>query len=160
VTSTRELAERLTQFWRITGAEPKAGVDAGAYTDFRLHNGLSIPRELAEFYGVTNGIESDANLFCVWGLGEVRRVPERLGDCRGIPDYGPITKTLPHATSYFAFADYMMWSHVFAVRVTDEVSGTLGPVVWVCGSEYGLAAQSFAAFWERYLADPLDAVIV
>ena len=157
--SIRELAEEVARFWRDSGAEPRPGVGAGELADFRLHNGMPIPGELAEFYRVTNGIESDANLFAVWGLGAVRRVPEALGDFRGAPDYGPIVQTLPDAESYFAFADYMIWSHVFAVRA-GQGGAPLGPVVWICGAEHGVAAETFAAFWERYLSDPLAAVVV
>ena len=155
----RELAERVTHLWRRSGAEPRPGVDAGALSDFRLHNGVPIPAELAQFYRVTDGIESDANLFAVWRLCEVRRVPEALSHFRGIPDYGQIAEKLPDAAAYFAFADYMIWSHVFAVRAAPD-GVTLGPVVWICGREHGIAAESFGAFWERYLIDPLQTVLV
>ena len=156
----RELAERVARAWREAGAEPRHGVDARALDDFRLHNGVSIPEELAAFHRVTNGIESDANMFAVWGLGEIRRVPEALGDFRGSPDYGEIANTLPDANTYFVFADWMIWSHVFAVKAPAAEGGVLGPVVWICGSEHGVVAPTLADFWERYLVDPEDAVIV
>jgi hypothetical protein len=155
----REWAERVARFWRDSNADPRPGADSTALADFRLHNDATIPDELAEFYRVTNGIESDANLFAVWSLGAVRRVPEALGDFRGSPDYGEIAQDLPDAEAYLAFADYMIWSHVFAVRAfAGDVA--LGPVVWICGAEHGIVAPTFAAFWDHYLADPLGTVVI
>lgn len=155
-----ELAERVARAWSESGVEPRPGVDARALDDFLLHNGVRAPEELASFYRATNGIESDANLFAVWTLGAVRRVPEALGDFRGAPDYGEIAQALPDAEAYFVFADYMIWSHVFAVRAPAVEGAALGPVVWICGSEYGVAAPTFADFWEHYLRDPLGTVVV
>jgi len=155
----RQLAERVAQFWRDSNAEPRPGVDSAAIADFRLHNAATIPDELAEFYRVTNGIESDANLFAVWSLGAVRRVPEALGDFRGSPNYGDIPQVLPDAQSYLVFADYMIWSHMFAVRAFAG-DGPLGPVVWICGAEHGVVAPTFAELWERYLTDPLGTVVI
>jgi hypothetical protein len=153
------LAESVAQRWRDSGSEIRHGVDAEAVLAFELQNDIAIPEELAAFYRVANGVESDQNLFSVWELATVRRVPAALGDFRGIPDYGRIATTLAHADEYFAFADFMIMSHVFAVRVAPA-SRSLGEVVWICASEYGIAAASFSEFWEGYLADPWEAVLI
>jgi hypothetical protein len=152
------LPKSVAQRWRDSGSEIRRGVGEEALLAFELHNGVAIPEELAAFYRIVNGIESDQNLFSVWELTEVRRVPVALGDFRGIPDYGRIATTLPHADEYFAFADFMIMSHVFAVRVTPA-SRSLGEVVWICGAEHGIAAASFSEFWEAYLSDPWEAVL-
>jgi hypothetical protein len=153
------LPESVAQRWRDSGSEIRRGVDAEALLAFELQNGIAIPEELAAFYQVANGVESDQNLFSVWELATVRRVPAALGDWRGIPDYGSIATTLPHADEYFAFADFMIMSHVFAVRIRPA-SRSLGEVVWICGAKYGIAAASFSEFWNRYLSDPWEAVFI
>ena len=153
----RSLPESVAQLWRDSGSVTRPSAGAEALIAFELHNGVAIPEELAAFYQVTNGVEIDSNLFAVWELAEVRRVPVALGDFRGIPDYGRIATTLPHADEYFAFADYMIMSHVFAVYIAPE-SGALGEVIWISGSEHGIAAKSFRDFWDAYLEDPMEAV--
>jgi len=70
-----------------------------------------------------------------------------------------IANTLPRAHEYFVFADFMILSHVFAVHV-DPATRTLGEVVWICGSEHGIAAASFREFWDAYLADQMEAALI
>ena len=151
------LPEAVAQLWRDTGSSPRPSAGAESLIAFELNNGVAIPEELAAFYQVTNGVEIDNNLFAVWELAEVRRVPAALGDFRGSPDYGRISTTLPNADEYFAFADYMIMSHVFAVHVLSG-SGALGEIIWISGSEHGIAAKSFRDFWGAYLKDPMEAV--
>jgi hypothetical protein len=79
-------------------------------------------------------------------------VPEVVATFRGTPDYGPITQTLPDAGEYFAFADYMMWSHVYAIRLT--AAGNDAPVVWICGAECTELTPTFEALCELYTRDP------
>jgi hypothetical protein len=151
------LPESVAQLWRDTGSSPRPSAGAESLIAFELNNGVAIPEELAAFYQVTNGIESDSNLFAVWELADVRRVPAALGDFRGIPDYGRIAETLPNANEYFAFADFMIMFHVFAVYIAPD-SSALGEIIWISGSEHGIAAKSFRDFWGAYLNDPMEAV--
>ena len=78
-------------------------------------------------------------------------VPEVVVPFAGIPDYSRISDVLPNASEYFAFADCMIWSHVFAVRVAPAAATE---VVWLCGTTYAVVAPTFDAFWELYLSDP------
>ena len=94
-------------------------------------------------------------LFEAWPLARFGSVPEVVTPFAGIPDYSQIATKLPDAAEYFAFADYMIWSRVFAVRLS---SGAATQVVGICGDSYAYVAPTFEAFWERYLTDP-DAVL-
>jgi hypothetical protein len=103
-----------------------------------------------------NGTEETAEwLFEAWALEKVGSVPEVVAPFAGIPDYSRISEVLPNASEYFAFADCMIWSHVFAVRVAPAAATE---VVWLCGTTYAVVAPTFGAFWELYLSNP-DAVL-
>ena len=108
----QELMQKLVQRWSETGAKPRPGFSSAALASFTLPGGRSLPRDFAAMYEATDGIEDDGNLFALWPLAEVGRVPDRLSDFRGIPNYEGIAQTLPDAAQYVVFADYMIWSHV------------------------------------------------
>ena len=153
------LPESVVQLWRDLSVEIRPAARSEKFLSFERQNGMAIPEELAAFYRVSDGVESDQNLFAVWELAAVRRAPVAVGDFRGIPDYGQIATALPNADEYLVFADFMIMSHVFAVHV-DPTSRLMGQVIWISGSDHGVAATSFRAFWEAYLADQWDAVSI
>jgi hypothetical protein len=58
---------------------------------------------------------------------------------------------LPNAAQYFVFADAMIWSQVFAVRIA---AGAATEVFWISGASFSSVAPTFETFWELYLAEP------
>ena len=142
---------RLRDHWERTDAGARPGVSAEALRAFEATHGVQMPRAMAAFYRAMDGMRSDEHLLVAWPLKEVGRVPETVATVRGVPDFGPITRTLPNASEYFAFADSMCWSHVYATRLT--AAGEDSPVLWICGREYKVLAPDFRSFWERYLDD-------
>jgi hypothetical protein len=153
------LVQNLLKHWVATGARPRPPAGPDAITSFALRNGTPLPQDLAAFYQASDGVDDDGNMFSVWPLAEIGTVPDRLSAFQGIPDYGRIAETLPDALQYLAFGDYTIWSHVLAVRANGGHRDS-GPVIWICGSEYGVLHETFAGFWEKYLADPLKAVVI
>jgi hypothetical protein len=147
---------RVLEYWERTEAGARPGVSAEALRQFEGAHAVRIPREMAEFYQAADGMRCDRQLLIVWPLAEVGRVPGSVATYRGTPDFGPITRTLPAADEYFAFADSMCWSHVYATRLTP--AGEDSPVLWICGAAYEELAPSFGAYWERYLRDPESVV--
>jgi hypothetical protein len=142
---------RVLDYWERTDAGARPGVSAEALREFEATHGVRMPPDMAEFYRAADGMRCDGHLLVVWPLAEVGRVPDTVATFRGVPDFGPITRTLPGAGEYFAFADSMCWSHTYATRLT--ATGEDSPVLWICGAEYEALAPSFGAFWERYLHD-------
>ena len=77
-------------------------------------------------------------------------MPDELIDFRGIPDYRNIVNTLSNAERYFVIADFMLTSHVYAIRLSDDASDET-PMVLVCGDIHQRIAGSFMEFGEKYL---------
>ena len=94
--------------------------------------------------------ESDEDMLEFLHLGAVKSVPEELADFRGIPDYGNIVTTLPNVERHFVIADFMIRSHVYAIRLSDDASQET-PVVWICGGDHARIAGSFTEFGQEYL---------
>jgi hypothetical protein len=145
--------KRLLAFWRESGAVPRPGVSAADLRACEDRIGRSLPDDVAKFYRCVNGTEETTDwLFEAWSLEKLGSVPEVVTCFAGIPDYSRIATRLPEAADYFAFADYMIWSRVFAVRLAPGSTPT--QVVGLCGDSYVYIAPTFDEFWERYLIDP------
>lgn len=144
--------QRVRKFWTANGVLPRSGVATADLRACEQRIGRALPPDVARFYECINGTEETAEwLFEVWPIERIGAVPEVVTPFAGIPDYSEIAKRLPNAEEYFAFADCMIWSHVFAVRL--GASSTPTQVVWLCGDSYAVLAPTFGAFWERYLDD-------
>jgi len=144
--------QRLLAFWRESGAVPRPGVSARDLRACEDRIGRPLPDDVAKFYRCVNGTQETTDwLFEAWSLERLGSVPEVVAPFAGIPNYSQIATKLPNAAEYFAFADYMIWSRVFAVRIAQGSAPT--QVVGLCGDSYEYIAPTFEAFWERYLSD-------
>jgi hypothetical protein len=132
---------------------PRPGVSVADLRACEERIGRALPVDVAKFYRCVNGTEETSDwLFEAWPLARLGSVPDVVTPFAGIPDYSQIATTLPDAADYFAFADYMIWSRVFAVRLAPGSPST--QVVGLCGDSCVRIAPTFEAFWERYLSDP------
>ena len=151
-----EIARLVAHLCRIeSGTRP--GISKAELSSCEARTGVRLPAALADFYRATDGAFSNDPLLDIWPLNQVGRVPERVATFRGIPDFGPIVESLPDANQYFAFADSMAWSHVYATRL--HASGEDAPVLWICGAEFVELAPSVGALWAMLLRDP-EAVVL
>jgi hypothetical protein len=142
--------QRLLAFWRESGAALRPGVSPRDLRACEDRIGRSLPDDVAKFYRCVNGTEETADyLFEAWSLEKLSSVVAM--PFAAMPDYSQIATKLPNAAEYFAFADYMIWSRVFAVRLAHGSVPT--QVVGLCGDSYEHIAPTFEAFWERYLSD-------
>jgi len=88
---------------------------------------------------------TDDMLIRFWMLDEVKALPE------GAPDYAS-----PHyiesPESLFLFADFSLWAHAYAVRLTADPPET--NEIFLIGSQTPiLLFQSFSEFVDRYLTN-------
>jgi hypothetical protein len=147
------LAERLRERWASTGIPVRPGVRLEEIRAFESKYGISLPSDLWDYFTTVDGMErweSDEEMLEFLHLEAVKSVPEYLADFLGVPDYGNIVHTLPNAEWHFVIADFMIASHVYAIRLSDDVSrGT--PVVFICGDSHMRIASSFTEFVEMYL---------
>jgi hypothetical protein len=146
------IEQRVHAFWQANGALPRPGVTSADLRGYEQRIGRALPADVARFYLCVNGTKETAPwLFEAWPLERVGPVPEVVTPFSGIPDYSQIANILPDAAGYFAFADCMVWSQVFAVRV--GAPGVTTQVVWISGASYAVIAPTFDAFWELYLSE-------
>lgn len=142
-----ELVRRVREFWDRANAYAEAGVSVADLDSFETRHGVRLPDAFRALYSTFDGNMGDANLTRFWPLAEICRV----GDVDEVRDAPGELQSDAH--NYFAFADYMIFSHVYAVRLTAE--GLDGPVWWVFRAEQQVEiAPTFEAFLRAYVEDP------
>jgi hypothetical protein len=91
-----------------------------------------------------------------WNLSEIGPVTEKLPAHYSNPDYRGIEVSLPNAEKFFAFADWSIWCHIYAFKLTEDPHQA-APVVWIDnGQTWHVAFESFEAFLKSYLSDCED----
>jgi hypothetical protein len=149
------VVEQALAYWATSNAQPAPGASDAELAAFEAAHGVRLPPAFAALYRRADGNGGgDGNLTRFWPLAEVRPLPEEE------PEAG-WEAVLPDAREYFVFADYMIWSHAYAVRLTAGGSGDR--VLWVFhpgggrGPECAEVAASFEEFLADYTRDP-DAI--
>jgi hypothetical protein len=127
---------------------------------FQLKNQLVIPNDLVEYFKLTND-EIDAynlDMFVFYKFDEFKSVKEEVGNFGGIPDYRKIVQTLPFHESCFVFAEWMIHSAVYAIRLNNDNS--YGNEIYaISGHYFEVVANSFTDFLEIYKKDFNDILI-
>jgi hypothetical protein len=141
------LGQRLRDEWVATGLPVRPGVGLKEIRAFESRYGISLPPDLRDYFTTVDGIDDDGWMLEFLQLGDVRSVPEALGD---YPGYSNIVNTLPNSQAYFVIADFMMGSHVYAIHLSGMVSQET-PVLWIIDDQHAKIADSFTEFGERYL---------
>jgi hypothetical protein len=147
------LFERLKERWISEGVPVCPGVSLEESHAFESQYRVVFPTDLKDYFTTVNGMErwwSDHDLFEFLQLGAVKSVPEELAEFRGIPNYGNVVNALPHPERYFVLADFLICSHVYAIRLSNDASQET-PLVGICGDRFWNAAESFTEFGEKYL---------
>jgi len=92
----------------------------------------------------------DRDMFRFWSISEIVPVSEQLNDSHGV--IYPDRFAYPHC---FVFADYLINSWLYAVKLTSDLNQP-APVYRVTRGEPagGPIAPSFRAFMTRYAEDP------
>ena len=147
------LPERLRERWAVCGVQIRPGVRPKEIRAFESRYRVALPPDLRDYFMTVDGMErgdGDEDMLEFLHLGAVKSVPEELANFRGIPDYGNIVNTLSNPEQYFVIADFMITSHVYAIRLSDDASEET-PVVLVRGDIHRRIAGSFTEFGERYL---------
>jgi hypothetical protein len=155
------LTERLRNYWSSTGVNLCSGASRQALKSFESTYGIRLPEDFHDFISTIDGMEdgySDNNMVSFWPIDGIKSVPEKLITFAGIPDYSRIANRLREPDSYFVFADFLIWSHVYAIKLRSKL-GEKNQVLWICGSEYRKIAESFSDFLQRYLDDPESLLI-
>ena len=136
------LLKEVRMQWELAGialAEPATVRDL---QEFETAHQIAFPRDVAIYFLTLGGMqegESDRHGIRFWPLHEVEAASVALSTSDA------------ELEGYYAFADYSIWAHGYAVKVTANCRGD---VAIVGGVRVLRTAPSFVEFWKRYLNDP------
>jgi hypothetical protein len=147
------LGERLKSYWDTAGIKVRGGTSQQAIISFELKYGVCLTQDLRDYHSIVDGMEdgeSDDSMLSFLPLSFIKNVMEDLIEFGGIPDYRKLKKRLPQPHGYFVFADFLIRSQVYAIRLSPNRSDAT-PVIWICGEHWRTIASSFSDFAEKYL---------
>ena len=123
---------------------------------FQFRRKLVIPDDLLGYFRLTDEeidkLNDNEHMFGFYKFDEFKSVEEEVGDYGGTPDYRDIVDTLPQNENCFVFAQHSIHLMVFAIRLYDRDSEK-NEIYGICGSDYGVVANSFSEFMVRYKND-------
>jgi hypothetical protein len=143
---THETIERINARWAAEGIAIRPGNSPESLAAFEARYQVVLPPAVREYFAAVDGSgdDSDEELLRFWPLEEVIPIAEGSGRDRA---------ELPELEHWFLFADFLICSHTYAVRLTPD-PGNGGTVAAFNGLDMEVQAGSFALFLERYLFEP------
>lgn len=121
---------------------------------FIKYEDLIIPTDLVHYFKMINGMsdQSDLKLFEFYPFYKFVPILEKYKNWEGIPYYKDIEHNIEHPHQCFVFADYMMNTFSYSIRL-HKSDVKINEVYIVCGGEYKIIADSFTEFLNLYLDD-------
>ena len=152
------LIDDVVARWHATNAWPEPGVAPERLDAFEAKHHVRLPRRFRALYERVNGTHGDENLLRFYPLDEIRPLAEEDAVVRRLVGSWP-ERGLPDAESYFVFADYMIFSHVYALRLSPPEVADPNPVLWVLsGTQHEEIASCFDEFLAMY-DDDADSIL-
>ena len=141
------IGAKLKNHWVSRGVEVNPGVSAEELEAFESKYQVVLPADLRDYFLTVDGMVEgvmDQGCFNFWSLKAVKPIPEDS------PNYSD--RYIKDARSFFVFADFLIWSHAYAVRL----SSTDAPnTIFMIGGETPIRMfDSFSEFVSVYLSDP------
>lgn len=127
---------QLAQRWKAAQLKIRGGASAKQLSQFENQFDAKLGPDIRAYFQAVDGMEKnemDADHIRFWPLAEVKPL-----DAEQYRDY-------------YLFADYLLWSHIYAVDLSPVGSGG---IVLVGGKEPRRVASSFAEFVRLYLEKP------
>jgi hypothetical protein len=143
------IGTRLKNHWLSRGIEINLGVSKEELTAFELKYQVSLPSDLRDYFLTVNGMAdgvTDEALIRFWSLNEVRPIPEEA-PVYSDPSY------IQEAQSLFFFADYCIWSHAYAIRLSADRKAS-SPIIIIGDATPTQIFHSFSELVSAYLTDP------
>jgi hypothetical protein len=142
------IGRKLKDRWLSQGLEVNPGVSIETLSRFESRYQVSLPADLRDYFltvnGMAEGITDDA-LISFWSLSEVKPIPEEAPEfARG--------SYVEEAESLFLFADFSIWAHGYAIRLSS--SREPNPVIVIGGEKPVRVFDSFSDLVSNYLIDP------
>ena len=141
------IVESLRSNWLSRGIKINPGVSKATLQLFESKYKVMLPDDLREYFLLVNGMDAnstDEDLIRFWPLEEVKSISE------GASAYSD-QSYLPDPGSIFLFADYCIWTHLYAIRLSSCEGRN---EVYVIGGKSPIfLAGSFTEFATLYLAN-------
>lgn len=146
--------DRLVDLWQLSGRVPDPSLADKAIRKFQNRFDVQLPPDVDAFYrrfhSLLGDMDSDLNHF--WPIEDVDIVSAKVAPC-----YSGVDR-ITNSTELFAFADHSIWVHVYAMRLSKD-SRVGASVIWIADGEFATLAETFAGFWEIYLASTHHIVV-
>ena len=137
----------LKNHWLSQGIEVNPGVSMEELSAFESKYQVSLPADLRDYFltvdGMAQGVTDNA-LIRFWSLSEVQPIPEEA-PAYSEPSY------VEEAESLFLFADYCIWSHAYAIRLSS--TQTSNPIIIIGDETPTRMFGSFSELVSNYLTD-------
>lgn len=143
------IGSSLKNRWVSLGIDINPGVSAEALAAFESKYHVSLPADLRDYFFAVNGMAEglgDDALIRFWSLDEVKPITD------GPPEFSD-PSYIEEAESLFLFADYCIWSHAYAIRLSSD-SDAPNPVLVIGGEKPERISDSFSELVSSYLRDP------
>lgn len=141
-----ELLTAVRLRWEEEGIAPGPPATPAELEAFEARHGVRLPDDVREWFLTLNGVEHGKNgpmdslYVTFWHLSQVRPVPDELPERR-----------FPGADRHLVFADFLLWSDAYALRLPD-LPGAPTPVVVLGMSDPPLqVASSLTEFLRAWL---------
>ncbi len=153
-----DLIERLKAKWIADGLTLRPGASTEALGAFESRYGVVLPPAFRSYLAAVDGMTedqdrdwpSDRHSFCFWGLPALLSVRDYCsyqmpGDPTG-------REGADWTDRWFPFADFLIHSHAYAIRLTADPNDGGTVCLWDFGQERYPVAPSFEDFLDIYLA--------
>jgi cell wall assembly regulator SMI1 len=148
------LADGLLQMWRDEELALNPGASKDEIQSFEERNGVVIPEDMRQVFERANGMANnmwDGDMIAFHPLERMVTLCEEEG-CR-LPEHRHDPTLLGDVGNIFVFADYLISSHYYAIRLFPASHHAPNEVLWLLNKMHAVIAPSFSGFLERYIAD-------
>lgn len=142
------IGQSLRNHWLSHNVEVNGGVSGVTLESFEQKYGVILPADLRDYFRSVNGMPSgvcDEEFIRFWMLEEVKPLPE------GALDYSN-PRYVDSPESLFLFADYSIWAHAYAIRLTSDPLKT-NEVIIIGGDSPIPLFESFSELVDNYLTN-------
>ncbi len=142
------VGEALRTHWALLKVEMNAGLPESAIREFEANYGVVLPADMRDYFLCVNGMPRDAvdtEMIRFWMLEEVKPLPQ------GAPAFAN-SDYIKSPESLFLFADYSIWAHAYAIRLT-KLNQERNAVFIIGPESPHLLCNSFSEFVDRYLTN-------
>ncbi|HET7462751.1 MAG TPA: SMI1/KNR4 family protein [Longimicrobium sp.] len=132
--------------WAEEGISPGTPATPAELEAFEILHRVRLPDDVRAWFLTLNGVDlgkdgpMDGLYVTFWNLSQVRPVPDEVPD-----------RHFPGAERHLVFADYLLWSDAYALRLPDEPGAPTPVVVLYAAAAPLQVAPSLTAFLQAWL---------